>query len=260
MIHFCTNLSLNSPFKWAYSPECYNYEDTQTYFEFACMLLESVYKHHPGSPFTLLGHDLTPEQELKLKELHPFLRTISTPLTATSQEEYKGRLELSRLVFIRQLLHPENISNSDILVYLDIDCLLRAPLRIEKFMLDFKFDIGVMKRNARQYDKQINIGVLFVRNTQSSREFMRTWIDSLPEPEKISPKKKNHRTYCEVQALFYKIAMESANKGRTVFWWLPSQFNDKHLQSDSTIWHGNKGNKLDRLNDFKKEIKNEPER
>lgn len=257
MIHFCSSLCLNSPYKWAYAKDCQNYNDTDTYLEFATMMLRSVYKHHPDSRFYLLGMNLNNTQVQTLKNVHPLANTLSFDFKKINdQQHYKGIIEWNRIVFIWQKLAMEKVAipKGDILVYLDIDCLLRAPLKIFKYMTDLKLDIGVLKRNAKQYDKEINMGVLFIRNTQPSRDFISAWMDGLPAPEGLLPKRADsERTYSHSQAIFNHLMQSKQYKG-VQFWPLPTQFNDKRLSNDSTIWHGNRGNKFDRLKDFRKEI------
>lgn len=251
MIHLCTFLSLHSPHRWAYSGR--NLHDDAVYHGFARCMVGSAARHQPGAPLHLLAINVLDDELSDLCELNGDIKPVrlDADFAVQGQAEWKGWLVRKKIDFIRTLL-CYRLGEGEVLCYLDIDCMLRGSL--DAALTGSTFDVACHHRAGKSPFRTFNVGVLFLRNNPRACGFLREWAWALPkENGRVLPcNVKGNRTVSYEQYHFY--GRWAARRDDVDFWLLPREFNDGSLGSDALIWHGNRGDKVERLRDFEREV------
>lgn len=242
---FTTVMSMHSPHSWAFKKK--SWEDQDIYPRFLRCLLLSIKKFHPKSRVYMTAINLSQKDRDWCHKLNKNIdfRARDEDFSNRSQEYYKGYLMKQRTRLVRDVLFSDNV------IYLDVDCMLRAPLKvIEDSFVDGVFDFAVLHRPNDPPKTRFNAGVLVFAPTYEALTLVETWLNMMPDLEKICEKTSQGRSTAGDQERLWR-AYERVQP-KTLF--LSKEYNDGFLGKESVIWHGCKGDKKNVVDKFEAEV------
>ena len=169
------------------------------YFKYAKLFIET--RHRVKAKFYMYGPDLTDQQ----RELLHKNKIVYIPIP---QELFDTKMQTLKFLFLQDSI--DNANNEDLITFVDADTFFLKDWNPS--VSRWKFDIGITTRNdmmdigcLRAY---ANGGVIFIRNTDKSFDFMAIALDTieagcnidLPEYGEIwktleDPKRPEHKRH-----------------------------------------------------------------
>jgi len=262
------NLCLTNRHTWDYDNKR-QLSDVQIYLRFFTAHITSILQHLPNTRvYTYYFYDANEPTQVSadsvvryaLKQGLPRvylpnwdMLSLHEDLSKKTQEQYKGWLMRERYLAIKEFLETAN----EPVLFMDIDTIVRCSTLLDCFRRS-RFDYSCLYRpNHRRY--KYNAGVQFYNNTKGSKHFLNHLLAAFPkDDERLLPRRS--ATSSRALGVEQIVLGETIDRFRQLeidfaFLELPNMLNDSELYKHSVVWHGNRGDKEEKLHIFETEMK-----
>lgn len=239
-------LDRNSPMNYGHKKV--KYDKAPIYWCFVKMLLHSLDYFQPQWPVVFAETNFTKDQRDELRGVHRDITFFSRDIEFfnMTKAQYMGHVTMIRAITLQHVL----LNYGGPAMYMDSDMLVRGDISALESMGKGKDIVALARPDHHLENHRYSIGLLVFNHTKKVMGVLDTWIAQVDNYDYwFRANEKGRNTAGDTLAFVRAVGKLNPKMGD-----LSWKYNDMGRTARGLIWHGNKGDKRERLREFIREF------